>query len=334
MTVCAHCGDVLSPRPGRPGRPKRYCTAACRIRARVEKDRIANAAARAKWPPLTCPRCGVTFTRTEPRQAFCRERCRLDAHNARQRATRSPPIYRTCPVCAARFRANSSSMTYCTMACTRLAASRRAQARWRARPPRGSRPPATCRQCAGAFTPPRRGVVYCGHDCRERWWMDRRKRGTRRPIERVCPVCENRFTVRGSTQRYCESYCLNAARLEQAYRVRRAQRRVYADIECRECAQPFTPVRPHHAFCQPRCCSRWHEARRPSKYTPEQWAVMNAAREATQRERTRLSWIDRRWEEAHDSRPPAVLRPLPQDGPPRRVRHTVTPTLMLARWQT
>jgi uncharacterized OB-fold protein len=104
---CKKCGKAFLPRQGSGGRPQRFCSRSCHVRASNSRRQMQAAAkSRARreaasivaqaWAALapspgndyctTCPGCGAVFAPSRSDVRYCSSECRLRAYDERRRA--------------------------------------------------------------------------------------------------------------------------------------------------------------------------------------------------------------------------------------------------------
>jgi hypothetical protein len=83
-TLCPGCGAPVPPRTGRPGKRRKWCSEACRVRTHREANPYTPR------PPreVACATCGRPFASTT-RAAYCSDECRADGRRRAHRERRS-----------------------------------------------------------------------------------------------------------------------------------------------------------------------------------------------------------------------------------------------------
>lgn len=198
---CAACGTALPPRDG-VGRPRRWCSKACkernhrRLTPRTPRPRKVRA-------PSSCERCGAVVL--APRRGavtrWCSPQC--------ARGTVVPQAQRrvpsaTCAHCATVFQPKGRDrMTYCSRACS-FAAKAAAPKFCKVEFP-------TCRVCARPFAA-RHGALLCSDKCRKADAAALERAAVRREPRppQACLCCGREFVAeigRGKATTVCSHKC-------------------------------------------------------------------------------------------------------------------------------
>ena len=216
---CQGCGVALPPMR-RPGRARKWCSEACRIRAGRADGRYVYAQEPKQVTEHTCRSCGAQFTAPRTRR-YCTRQCRPSmAREARREADRRGYAAKERGICSSCGADCRPGRTRCKACFTRVLA---ALGRVTAHSASEARSRAALRRRLDAWLAPKPPALPVGpKGLHQQRWAARRDVQHQIFVAGPCGECGTYFMGEGRAARYCSDRCLRRARI-RAHRQRRGK---------------------------------------------------------------------------------------------------------------
>lgn len=208
-----------------------FCSESCQQQAHRERWDARRAEKRATkvYPQVPCARCKIPFVQKPYGRLYCSSECKDKTHNERDRVKKKKFKCRVCG--KAKITNRPTHAAYCSKRCYRQYANmqRRKQIVQETR---------ACKRCKTPFEVPQHSRrLFCTLECVKKHHNEIKKASY--PQDRVCPTCEQTFTLTDSSQCkrvYCSDKCQQGKKLT-----------------CTVCGTEKVACKQTNNYCSPQC---------------------------------------------------------------------------------